>query len=260
VAISPYARDEDLVIAAKSDWTLLSEPLQRLAAGLDGAIGSPDAWLFTSNSGDFAAQGIAPGHVIRLPERGKFKLGGSARGLFAVDDIIDATTLRLRPLGGSPGSGWSPQPAGTAGLEFVVDSANAQIAQASEEVDLWLRTDPAAPEVYPPDVVSVADYRRLATWLGLSDIYLGAAREGDPNRDTFLRKAGEYRKFATDYFARIMAKVAAVFGASGGLPVVGQLTADIGEAFDVRGSQPAVLGKDGTIRRPQPYYGWGWPR
>jgi hypothetical protein len=258
--VAQYATDENLAVAARSDWTLLSEPLQRLAAGLDGAIGSPDAWVFSSASQDFVAQGFAPGHVIRLPERGKFKLGGSARGLFAVDLVIDATTLRLRPLGGAPGSGWPPQSAGTSGLEFAIESADAQIAQASEEVDLWLRMDPAAPEVYPPDVISIADYRRLTTWLGLSDIYLGAAREGDPNRDTFLRKAGEYRKFATDYFARIMAKVAAVFGSAGGTPVVGQMTADIGEAFDVRGSQPAVLGKDGTIRRPQPYYGWGWPR
>src|SRR2546425_318986 len=112
-----YCLDEHLGITAKSDFSLLYDPLERLAGGLDGSTGT-DAWLFSSPSNAFGVQGIAPGHVIRLTERGKTKLGGSARGLYAVETVVNPTTLRLRPLGKLSGTGWPPQPPNTGGLEF----------------------------------------------------------------------------------------------------------------------------------------------
>jgi hypothetical protein len=255
LAIIPLCSDEDIASTATSDYALIVRGAKRRAWGLDGII-TADPWVLSAGSNDFTTQGLAPGDVLQLPDRGRPKLGGAPVGLFAVDAVLTPTTLRFRTLGGTAGEDFPPHPANTTGLEFQVESAYAQIVEAARTIAMWLRTDPAAPDSYPADLIAADDYRQLSIWLALASLYRGDWRNPAENQDTWLKKSREYQGLAEGYFSALMKRVAAVFGAAGGTPVVGQLTADIGEAFDVRGSQPAVLGKDGTIRRPQPYYGW----
>jgi len=254
MAVVAYCSDENVAITATSDYALIVRGAKRRAYGIDG-VTTADPWVLSSASNDFVTQGLAAGDVIQLPERGKTKVGGSSGGLFAVAEVLTATTIRLRTLGGTAGEDFPPHPANTSGLEFLVESAYAQIIEAARTIAMWLRTDPAAPETYPADVVTADDYRQLSIWLALASLYRGDWREADPNRDTWFKKSEKYQALAEGYFAALMRKIDATFGPSGGTPVVGQMTADIGEAFDIRGSQPYVRNKDGTLSYPRPWYG-----
>ena len=62
-----YATDEDVVLRASAEFAVLTPKDQCVAAAPDGFFGA-DPWTLASTSIDFAANGVAPGQVVRLTQ------------------------------------------------------------------------------------------------------------------------------------------------------------------------------------------------
>ena len=86
-----FSTDSDLLKWEPSLFRDLSVPGQRLASGTDGTTAG---LAFTSESADFPAAGVAPGHVLRLVDE-----DGQACGCWQVLSVESATELLATQVG-----------------------------------------------------------------------------------------------------------------------------------------------------------------
>src|SRR3954452_6256472 len=128
-----YATDEDLALRASADFPLLCPRDQKLASGSDGLFDAGDRWTMWSPSVDFAAQGLAAGHVVQLlAPVATFKPPGEA---FVVASVGPGRVL-LRRKGQPVGIGQPPAPAGgIMNVEFLAATLTPQIAEAGYDLD-----------------------------------------------------------------------------------------------------------------------------
>lgn len=205
MAVIDVIHDEDLARRIRPDFALIAQEIQRLAAGTDAAFDVPgEPWVMSSASSDFVTQGLAPSHVIRIPKRGKVKVGESEGVLYAVDAVVSPATLRLRPLGGAAGTGYPPHPAGTTGLEFVVDSLAPLVEQAAEAIAFRVRTTGRDPAAFTDAQLAVPTRSRT-----LRMAYFASWRQADPNYDTWQAKMKSLDAEEDEFFG-------ATSGTSGG--------------------------------------------
>src|SRR4051794_19838920 len=114
---TPYATDEDVALRASADFAILCPKDQCLASGRDGGF-TGDRWTLSSPTVDFLANGLTPGHVVRLTQPvNLFKPPGEA---FVVVSVApNAVTLRRK--GQPAGVGQPAAPVeGASNVEFAV--------------------------------------------------------------------------------------------------------------------------------------------
>lgn len=156
-----YCTDENIALRAWGDFMAVCPPSQKLAAGTDGAILSGDRWTLTSDTVDFEAAGIVPGHVVWLKLGNTF---GSNGEIYAVN-AVSAGTVTLRRLGQTASVGQPPAPAaGLTGVSFSVLTFGPQIDVASYDANHFFGIDVISPTKSP---ARLYDQRELQSYVVL---------------------------------------------------------------------------------------------
>ena len=196
----PYATDEDVVLRASADFTVLTPRDQCLAAGTDGTFGA-DPWTLASASVDFAANGVAPGQVVRLTQPiTLFKPPGDC---LVVDSVVAATLTTpslvvLRRKGMAAGVGQPPAPGGNVqNVEFTVTTLTPQITQASADLNRRLGIDPRVPGRRPGDIRDPRELTEAVVLTVLYRQYTELSRGSKENTDAFLTKGRRISKNLT---------------------------------------------------------------
>jgi hypothetical protein len=200
-AMTVYATEEDVVLAAPADFAALCPLEQALAAGADGRFLAGERWVLRSTSVDFAAQGVSAGCVARL----RLGMGPlpSPGELFVVAGVSTGS-VALRRAGQPDGVGQPPAPAGgLEGVDFLVVSLGPQLRASSREVGRRLGLvaadgsprDPGAGREVLRELV-VADVLRV-----LHEARGGASGEGAP---WHAGRASSYREAFEGRMARLV--------------------------------------------------------
>lgn len=196
-----YCTDEDILVHAGGDFTLLCPPWQQMAAGTDGAFGPGSPWVLTSVSVDFQANGVSPNQVIWLTApKSQFPGGGH---LLAIDSV-SGNSLTLRRPYKALGVGQPPGLAsGLSSVAFAVNTLDPQIAEAS--YDLKQR--------YAIDDLMGGDFARSSSWiydlqvLRVATVYSVLleryTQETRTGQGDFDRKVGRFRQKLDDALSRV---------------------------------------------------------
>jgi hypothetical protein len=184
-----YCTDEDVALRACGDFQALCPPSQLLASGTDGAFLAGAPWFLTSASVDFAASGIARGHVVQITGPRPFVMGQGP--LFGVDSA-NASGVVLRRLGQATGVGMPPGPAaGMTGISFAIATVGPQIESCSYDANQQFGIDPAIAVKSPSWLY---DQRNLQQWVVLSvlrRLYGTEARTKEGDFPQKLKQVGQ---------------------------------------------------------------------
>ncbi len=196
--ITLYATDEDIAVRAPSDFAALCPHDQVLASGTDGEFPAGDGWTLQANSVDFAAQGLAPGHVVQL--LGPVSAFGTGGDLLVVDQV-SAKSLRLRRKGQATGLGQPPAPlAGLTGVSFLVTTLAPQIESASYDLNRRYGIDDRVAGLRTSDLYDLRELREVTVLYVLYMFYVNLSQtESDP----FGVKARLYRGMLDEALARL---------------------------------------------------------
>ncbi len=209
MAKSFYASDEDVALRAPADFALLCPRDQKIAAGLDGSFAAADLWTLRSSSRNFAAMGVAPGHVVQiLNPAPQFKPPGES---FAVESV-SGTSVTLRRKGQEAGKGQPPVlSGGLSAVEFLILTLDPQIERACVEFDrrFGLSADGSDSLLDPRDV------REAIVLSVLHGQYLAMSRNlGGENGDTFASKALAMKVELDELLARLVVQTRSGDGSS----------------------------------------------
>lgn len=128
-----YATDEDIAVFTPSEFSSLCPRDQLRVVVVDGAFNSADRWTLISATTDFAAAGVAAGHVAVLA--GPTPPFSSVGELFGVASV-GLGSLDLRRLGMAERVGQPPAPpTGISGVTVLVPTFAPQIAMACESLN-----------------------------------------------------------------------------------------------------------------------------
>jgi hypothetical protein len=187
-----WATDEDLAVRATGDFQDLAPKWQCNASGADGVFAAGPTWVLTSASVDFAAQGLAPGHVVVLnAPRPYFTDTGSP---FAVDSV-NGHSVTLRRLGKPPGVGQPPAPAaGLSGVSFVSNTLDPQTESVTYEINRRWGIDPLLPDQTPADLYDPRTFQQLCVVKVLERLYAASPRSKDGDWSMKLREVCEDRR------------------------------------------------------------------
>jgi hypothetical protein len=194
-----YATDEDIALRASADFAILCPKDQCLASGNDGTIGG-DRWTLKSTSVDFLANGLAPGHLVRLTQPvGLYKPPGES---FAVVSVApNAVTLRRK--GQVVGVGQPAGPVdGASSVEFSVTTLGPQIERASYELNRRYGIDDLIAGRRPCDLFDPQEVREATVLTVLCRQYLEMSRGSQERTDNFAIKAQQYKQELDDLLAR----------------------------------------------------------
>lgn len=199
------ATDEDVILEAPADFSLLCPKDQRLAWGVDGCFTPEDRWTLQSTSVDFEAQGLVAGHVVQL-------LGPSANykppGEALVVESVSGKTLVLRRKGQLAGIGQPPGSVeGVAGVEFVVTTLGPQIERASEDVGRRLGMDAGGYSLAALPVSDQAAVRDVVVLTVLCRQYMAMSREMGSSQDGYAAKAEFLKAQLDERLARLVVHV-----------------------------------------------------
>ena len=195
-----YATDEDIILRASADFTILCPKDQCLAHGLDGIF--TDAWTLTSQSVDFFAYGLSPGHIVRLTQPiSLYKPPGEA---FAIESVAhNAVVLRRK---GQPAQ--VGQPAGSPGLgsgvEFTILTLGPQIARASYDLNRRYGIDDLIAGRRPCQLFDPREVRDATVLTVIYQQYLEMSRGPQESADTFASKSKLYKQELDDLLARLV--------------------------------------------------------
>jgi hypothetical protein len=174
---SVFACDEDVADRAGGDFTTLCADWNLLAGGSDGSFAPDDPWTLLSATVDFAAQGLAKGHVMIL-SKPTTVFHGQAQ-LFAVESSAPFA-VTLRRLGQPPSLGQPPAPAeGLTAVEFRSLTMGPQIEEATYNLMQRFGLDINRPGRQPASVYDLRVLRRAAVLSVLYDRYASEARTPD---------------------------------------------------------------------------------
>jgi len=194
-----YATDEDIALRASSDYAILCPRDQCLAGARNGGFGD-DPWTLTSQSVNFLANGLAPGHVVRLTQPvGLFKASGEA---FVISTVAP-NALKLRRKGQTDGFGKPPGPeGGVQNVEFTVTTLAPQIALAGYDLNRRFGIDDLIAGRRPSDLFDPREVREATVLTVLYRQYLDMSRGAPERADGFATKAQQYRQELDDLLAR----------------------------------------------------------
>lgn len=172
-----YATDEDIAIRCYSDFTVLTPSSSLLIAGADGVFDAADLWTLTSATVDFAARGLAVGHVVKLTKpQSAFK----GKGEWLAVGAVAAGSVTLRRIGMDDGVGQPPSPiGGLTAVEFSVATLAPQIEQCSDELNRRFGIDPAFAMRAPSWIYDVRELREACMTTVLHRQYTVDARQKD---------------------------------------------------------------------------------
>lgn len=197
-----FASDEDVALRAPSDFALLCPRDQSLASGLDGAFGAGGGWTLTSGSADFAASGIAPGHVVQLV--GPTTIFRPPGDHLVVSSVAPGAVV-LRRKGQGAGVGRPPGPTGGAvGVEFLILTLGPQLVSASLDVARRFGIDDRVPGRRPSDLNDPGELRDATVLTALHRRYLDLARDPADRGDAMAAKAAAIRSELDDSLARLV--------------------------------------------------------
>ncbi len=196
-----FATDEDVALAASSDFCLICPRDQKLACGTDGYFDPTDRWTLQSPSADFAALGVTPGMVVQLTgPTSAFRPPGE---LLVISKVAPGSAT-LRRKGQLAGLGQPPSPvSGLVGVEFLITSLVPQIARASDELGCQLGLGSCASMTGP--ALSSGELRELRDLTVLTVIvrqYLDVCRDPGGKPDALAAKAEAVRAELDEKMAR----------------------------------------------------------
>lgn len=153
--------DEDIALAATSDYPRITPNAWRLAQGSDGTA---TGLVFSSATVDFEAVGVAAGMVLVLTG----ETAALTSDTLAID-AVDGKSLTLHRLGLGTGIGMGPTlRAGKTAFTFEVPSCHATIAEMTRRLVLrYTHADPAP---------AVTDLKCAAVEMVLCELY-GSAHQ-----------------------------------------------------------------------------------
>jgi hypothetical protein len=195
-----YATDEDVALRASADFAILCPRDQCLAYGNDGGFEPGDPWTLRSPSVDFQANGLAPGHLVRLTQPvSQYKPPGEAFAVVAV--APNAVTLRRKgqPVGVGQTAGTA---GGLAGVEFTATTLGPQIARASYDLNRRYGIDDLIAGRRPCDLFDPQEVREATVLTVLYRQYLEMSRGSAEQSDTLSSKARIYKQELDDILAR----------------------------------------------------------
>lgn len=185
-----YASDENVCVAAGTDFSNLCPASQLMATGVDGVFASNLPWVLTSASVDFQAYGVQPNQVVKLSTP-KQPFGGSGP-LLAIDSVAP-NTLVLRRLHQDLNVGAPPgPPTGLANVTFTIVTFNPQIEEASFSLKRRFAIDENWYYRSSSWIYDLRDLRMATVWTVLRDRYAQEAR--NPNSDFHLKYAMASKK------------------------------------------------------------------
>ena len=227
-----YCSDEDLACRCPGDWWTLCPAWQQLAVGSDGEFAATDLWTLTSESVDFAGQGITVGAIINLsaprpPFRGTGFLyavtavagvtadppptyaGYYSSGYWGPTDVggdsLAAGSITLRQIGQAGGVGQPPAPiGGLTGVQFEIRTFGPQILSATLDVKHRAGIDEnlavrSSPYLYDPNL----NIRQLTVMTVLQRQY---ANECRTDRGDFALKLRQVEQDLSEAWARFAVK------------------------------------------------------
>lgn len=172
-----FAQDEDVCVAAGSDFSNLCPASQMMATGVDGVFAADTPWVMTSASVDFQAYGVQPNQVVRLSMPKQPFAGNGA--LLAIDSVAP-NTLVLRRLHQDLNVGAPPgPPTGLGNVTFTITTFNPQIEEASFALKRRFAIDENWFYRSSSWIYDLRDLRMATVWTVLRDRYAQETRAKD---------------------------------------------------------------------------------
>lgn len=215
-----YATDEDIALRASADFSLLCPRDQKVAAGLDGSFDPSDRWTLRSNSVDFQAQAVMPGHVVQLiAPVATFRPPGES----LIVASVSGHYLTLRRKGQALGTGQPPSPtSGLVGVEFLVATLAPQIQVAIVDIKNRFGINDSIPGRCYTDLRDPGSLCDVVVLTVLQRQYRDMSREASgSSTDSLAAKAQSIKAELDDLLARtvvVWRSSADVLGDSTGLP------------------------------------------
>lgn len=194
------ATDEDIANRAAGDFPAIVPRSQVLARGVDGAI---SGWALASATNDFAAQGLAPGHMVVFYKPGSTKFHPDDVAEVIAVDSVPGPGLTLRRPGLPSGAGVPPTPG--SGLLFQSLTADPQIARITYEVQRRFNIEAG------DDLQDAEEIRRAVVLGTLESLYFQASRNVAEQSDDF----GAKYKVCRAEFRAAMEELADQYGLGG---------------------------------------------
>jgi hypothetical protein len=170
-----------------------------VAAGVDGSFDPDEPWRLLSASNDFVAQGVSAGQLVKISSEAAILPSPSYDDVLIIDSA-DGTGLNLRRTGMTAGLGLAPGTAGPTDLTFEILTALPVIRRTSAELRARYRAEDDGEFVAPEDAANACIY-----WI-LYKVFFDAARlagNNDAMRDTFYRKANDYKSLRDERLAAL---------------------------------------------------------
>jgi hypothetical protein len=199
MAVTPFCTDENIALRCQDDFTRLAPEANRLSHGSDGSLSEVDPWLLTSASTDFAALGVAAGHVVWLQNPVGVRGGHlSPSGDILAVSSVSGSTLTTRRIGMDAEMGYPPcPPGGVSGVLFTVKTLAPQIEEVSYEITQKYAMFSWITERAPGELTEARQLRKLCVEMVLRDRYFDMAKQNDAN-DLWLMKAKQFAAFADE--------------------------------------------------------------
>jgi len=182
--MSNFSTDSDLLKWEPTLFRDLAVPGQRLASGTDGETAG---LAFSSDSADFVAAGVAPGHVVRLIDD-----DGQAAGCWQVLSVESPTLLLATQVGRLAGDSVN-LPTGSH-WAWTIDTFDPQAEEARFELlaRLGLAVDEDGADLANL-VLQPRSLRRASVFATLTMIFEGASGAAQEGRN-LAAKAALYRR------------------------------------------------------------------
>lgn len=169
-----YCTDEDIAKKCVSDFAALIPPSAVLAAGTDGIFGQADPWTLSSNSNDFAAQGVAVGNVVQLRRPASVFPG---QGQLMAVAAVNGQSVTLRHLGMPTNRGRAPSPSsGMMGVDFLFGTFGPQIEEGTYDLNQLYNIDDSMAGRRVVDLRDLRPLRRACVDMVLIDRYSDESR------------------------------------------------------------------------------------
>ena len=199
-----YCTDEDIIVRASGDWTILCPPWQCMASGTDGVFTSGSPWILISASVNFAANGVNPNQVVQLTSP---KVNFPGGGQFLAIDSVSGNSITLRRPHKDLYVGQPPAPAaGLSTVAFTINTLDPQSEEASFDIKRRFAIDDTVGGDFSRSSSWVYDLRDLRIATVLSVLYDRYTQETRTDKGDFAIKIKRIRQQLDDVLARVQVR------------------------------------------------------